>query len=72
VITVDINQNQNQNQNNKKAWKRDSVLKFIISSLSRMKSTTCIPCQAGRQMRLEEEEKGRVLGSSGKIKIKST
>jgi hypothetical protein len=68
VITVNINQN----QNNRRAWKRDSVLKFIISSLSRMKSTTCIQCQAGSQIRLKEEEKGRILGSSGKIKINST
>lgn len=33
-----------------------------------MKSTTCVSCQAGRQVRQEEEEKA--LGSSTKIKIK--
>jgi hypothetical protein len=32
-----------------------------------MKSTSCISCQAKRQVRLGEE-KGKVLGSSAKIK----
>lgn len=40
-----------------------------------MKSTTCISCQAGRQMRQEVEEEEeevkeeQALGSSAKIKI---
>uniref|UniRef100_A0A2I3GTJ7 Uncharacterized protein n=1 Tax=Nomascus leucogenys TaxID=61853 RepID=A0A2I3GTJ7_NOMLE len=50
--------------------KRESTLKFITSLLPTMKSTTCIWYQAGRQMRCEEEEEEKALGSSAKIKIK--
>lgn len=47
-------------------------MKFIVSLLPTMKSTTCVSCQAGRQMRCEEEEKEveKALGSSIKIKVK--
>lgn len=44
-------------------------MKFIIRLLPTMKSTTCVSCQAGRQMRWEEE-KEKALGSSTKIKVK--
>lgn len=46
-------------------------MKFIIRLLPTMKSTTCVSCQAGRQMRWEEEEEEeKALGSSTKIKVK--
>lgn len=55
----------------KKSMRRESTWKFIASLLPAMKSTTCISCQAGRQMRREkeEEEEEKALGSSAKIKI---
>lgn len=43
-------------------------MKFIASLLPTMKSTTCISCQAGRQMRREKEEEEKALGSSAKKK----
>jgi capsid protein len=58
-----------QKQNKQKTRKRESAVKLILRSLPRMKSTSCISCQAQRQVRLEEE-KVKVLGSSAKIKIK--
>lgn len=57
----------------KKSTERESTLKFITSLPPTMKSTTCISCQAGRQMmrrEKEEEEEEKALGSSAKIKIK--
>lgn len=46
-------------------------MKFIIRLLPTMKSTTCVSCQAGRQLRWEEEEEEeKALGSSTKIKVK--
>lgn len=50
----------------KKNMKSESTLKFITSLLPTMKSTTCISCQAGGQMR---REKAKALGSFAKIKI---
>lgn len=58
------------NSYGKKSMERESTLKFIASLLPTMKSTTCISCQAGRQMRCETEEEEKALGSSAKIKIK--
>lgn len=54
----------------KKSMERESTLKFITSLLPTMKSTTCVSCQAGRQMRREKEEEEKALGSSAKLKIK--
>lgn len=56
-------------------------MKFIISLLPAMKSTTCVSSQAERQMRWGEEEKEEeeeeeaakvvvALGSSTKTKVK--
>lgn len=52
----------------KKSRKRESTLKFITSLLPTMKSTTCVSCQAGRQMRREKEAEGS--GLLCKIKVK--
>lgn len=54
----------------KKSMERESTLKFITSLLPTMKSTTCVSCQAERQMRREKEEEEKALGSSAKLKIK--